>query len=362
MKTLLITTEYKPFNGGVAKYYTSLKDHCPDSDLFVLTCLSDKAKEEDGVFRKNILGFPLIKWLSMFWYIPAIIRKEKIKHLIVGQVLPVGTVVFFLSKILRIKYSLVLHGMDYEYARKFFRKKVLLGIIIKNANNIICSNSYLLNVVKEDYPLIVDNLHVVNPGISFPDEEVYSTELREKNHYEEKKLIFSIGRLVKRKGFDNMIKALKDIDNPDLLYLIAGEGPDEEYLRNLAGNDDRIRFLGRLDDKEKWEWLYVSDLFAMPSRNIEGDFEGFGIVYLEANALETPVLAGRSGGVGDAVIDNLNGVLVDPENILEIKNGILKIINDDYFSERLGYLGMERAYNDFSEENQVKIFFNIINK
>ena len=79
----------------------------------------------------------------MFWHIPLTIRKQKIKHLLVGQVLPIGTVVLVLSKILSIKYSVVLHGMDYEFARKVKRKKILLGLILKNADKVVCSNSYL---------------------------------------------------------------------------------------------------------------------------------------------------------------------------------------------------------------------------
>jgi phosphatidylinositol alpha-1,6-mannosyltransferase len=92
----------------------------------------------------------------------------------------------------------------------------------------------------------------------------------------------------------------------------------------------------------------------MPSRDIKGDFEGFGIVYLEANLFGKPVIAGFSGGVKDAVVDGYNGLLVDPESIEEIKKGIIKLATDPGLCRQLGEQGRIRASRDFSWEKQVE--------
>jgi len=98
----------------------------------------------------------------------------------------------------------------------------------------------------------------------------------------------------------------------------------------------------------------------MPSRNIDGDFEGFGIVYLEANLLGKPVIAGDSGGVKDAVINGYNGILVNPEDNKEIKNAILKLSKDEKFREKLGEQGKERVINEFSWEKRTEKIYQII--
>lgn len=92
----------------------------------------------------------------------------------------------------------------------------------------------------------------------------------------------------------------------------------------------------------------------MPARSINGDFEGFGIVYLEANLYGKPVIAGCSGGVSDAVINNKTGLLVNPENISEIAKAIKELIGNPEKRINLGKFGRERAINDFSWATQIK--------
>ena len=100
----------------------------------------------------------------------------------------------------------------------------------------------------------------------------------------------------------------------------------------------------------------------MAARNINGDFEGFGIVYLEANMHKLPVVAGASGGVNDAVLDGVNGLLVDPVNTCEIKNAIIKLAQNKNLRQRLGNQGYERAIKEFKWEKQILMFYNLLLK
>ena len=100
----------------------------------------------------------------------------------------------------------------------------------------------------------------------------------------------------------------------------------------------------------------------MPAREIDGDFEGFGIVYMDAAFFSKPVIAGDSGGVRDAVIDNETGLLVDPNNIESIKNAILELYNNPEKSLALGKQARERALADFSWEKQVGLVYKLITK
>ena len=126
------------------------------------------------------------------------------------------------------------------------------------------------------------------------------------------------------------IKAMKEAvkSTPNLYYFIAGDGPDKRYIKESAKGVKNIVYLGEITDEEKWAWLKVCDIFIMPSRDIDGDFEGFGIVYIEASLMGKPIVAGDTGGVRDAVLGARTGILVDPENENRIAGAITALAQD----------------------------------
>lgn len=364
MKFLLTTLEYFPFKGGIANYYTNLTYYWPkSSQLFILNNNNNELLYKNGFFR----------WRKAIFKLYHYIRKKEIDHVIIGHILPLGIAVFIVSKFLKIKYSVILHGMDLAYATKNRRKRFISRLILKRADKIIVANSYTA-ILCSNFLKSGQKIMVVNPGVkdfsNFSDEK--NKEIREKNNLNGHKILFSLGRLVKRKGFDNTILAIKKIidDQPnyDLIYLIAGKGPDEKYLKSLAEKelgekwDSYIKFIGEISESEKWSLFSLCDVFVMPSRNISGDFEGFGIVYLEANLARKPVIAGDSGGIPDAVVNNFNGLLVNPENITEISQSILKLLNDESLRSKLGDKGRQRALDDFNWKDKINDVYNFLNE
>ena len=131
------------------------------------------------------------------------------------------------------------------------------------------------------------------------------------------------------------------------------------YLKNLAKNNSHVKFLGAIDDAEKDLWLKNCDIFIMPSRDINGDVEGFGIVYLEAALAGKPVIAGRSGGVSDAVVDYETGILVEPDNVDSIEDAIQELYRNFDLRQELGDNAMKRAISSFSWKGQAGKFFEI---
>jgi phosphatidylinositol alpha-1,6-mannosyltransferase len=120
-------------------------------------------------------------------------------------------------------------------------------------------------------------------------------------------------------------------------------------------------FLSEISDDDKWSWLDLCDIFVMPARNIAGDFEGFGIVYLEANLSHKAVIAGNAGGVPDAVVDGLNGLLVDPENSEELARKILQLLNNDKLRYELAERGYERVIKDFKWSDKIAQIYKVVN-
>jgi phosphatidylinositol alpha-1,6-mannosyltransferase len=161
--------------------------------------------------------------------------------------------------------------------------------------------------------------------------------------------LLSVCRLVSRKGVDTVIRALPRIasTHPAVTYHVVGAGPDEPRLRALArdlGVADRVRFLGRVDEATLHRAYRDCDLFVLPCRRTgDGSVEGYGLVYFEAAARGRAVLAGRSGGEVDAVVDGETGVLVDGDSVDAVAGAGIALLADPERLRRLGANGRRRV-------------------
>lgn len=356
MRTLLFTLEYPPFKGGVANYYSNLAKFWPiNENLLIL----DNNKGE------LINPDKILAWWPAIFSLKRKLKASRIDYLLVGQILPLGTIACFWSFLRPLKYAVFLHGMDFSFALKTPWKRFLSYLILQRADKIISANSYVADKVKDFWPNFTNKITIINPGVEskapIPDQEIINS-LRKQYNLEGKFVIFSLGRLIGRKGFDRMISALAELPEDimvNLEYFIAGTGSKEAYLHKLVPLKylKKIHFLGLVSDIEKWSWFHLCDIFAMPARDIEGDYEGFGIVYLEANLCGKPVIAGSSGGIKDAVINNVTGLIVNtdnPNSLGELKEAILKLIADKKLRITLGAQGQKRAQEEFIWENQAQ--------
>jgi len=156
------------------------------------------------------------------------------------------------------------------------------------------------------------------------------------------------------KGHDVMLRALPLIAAkvPTVRWVVVGDGRLRVYYERMAevlGVRDRVRFTGAVPTLEKNRLFQECRVFAMPSRDrrIDGGAEGFGLVYLEANAFGRPVVAGRAGGTTDAVVDGETGLLVDPENEVAVADAVVRLLTDADFAARLGKQGAERVQKSF---------------
>jgi phosphatidylinositol alpha-1,6-mannosyltransferase len=362
MKVLLFTIEYPPFYGGVANYYFNLKKYWPKlEEILVLN------NNNDELINKK---YWFLKWLPSIWKLFKAVKTERINHILVGHILPLGTSAYIIKKILKTSYTIFLHGMDFTYALKSWRKKILVKILLLNSKNIICVNSYVAGLVIDFLPELQAKITIINPGVEKIKTEKNSAlagELKNKYDLENKIILLTICRLVKRKGVDKVLEGLPEAIKaaPNLKYIIIGKGEEEENLKFKILNlklEDKAFLLTDVSDEEKYAWLHLCDIFIMPAREIKGDVEGFGIVYLEANIYNKPVIAGASGGVGDAIIHGLNGLLVNPENINEITKAIIQLARDEALRGQLGEAGRLRAEKEFNWQAQGEKIYNLIHK
>jgi phosphatidylinositol alpha-1,6-mannosyltransferase len=139
----------------------------------------------------------------------------------------------------------------------------------------------------------------------------------------------------------------------DVQYVLIGIGEDHDYLKELAtelGVSERVHLLGHVSPEDLPRWYNACDVFAMPNRDINGDTEGFGMVYLEAAACGKPAIAGTAGGTGNAVINGTTGLRVDGESLEDVAAALGRLLTDQEYASRLGRQGYARAIVDFSWE------------
>lgn len=239
-----------------------------------------------------------------------------------------------LSKIFKIPYFTLTYGVD------VWNLNGLKLSGLKHSQEVITISSYTkgllldqLNGYSEDriflLPCAVDSERF-KPK---PKSEYLMDKWQIKN---DDKVILTIARLSKSekyKGYDKVMLALSQLLNlpasqlPNFKYIIGGSGDDMDRINGLIkdnGLEDKVILTGFIPDEEIVDYYNLCDVFIMPSKG-----EGFGIVFLEALACGKPVIAGNKDGSTDAVIDGELGILVDPDNVDEIADAIIKVLKGD---------------------------------
>jgi len=217
------------------------------------------------------------------------------------------------------------HGQEYLVSG---RKKRRVEKNIIKSDIVVPSSQYTADLVALVSAEAIGKTHVIYPTYSITDPGDI-----EKKHRRPRRRLLSISRLDKRKGHSQILEGLASIIGslPPFEWLIAGDGPSRRPLEKLAtelGLSSYVRFIGKINDIEKEKLLLESDLFLMPSVQLDGSVEGFGISYVEAASYGIPSIAGRSGGAIEAVIDGQTGWNVDPNNIAKLSSVLLEVISD----------------------------------
>ncbi len=270
---------------------------------------------------------------------------------ICGTVMPVGLCALILKIFTGIPFVVIAHGAEILKWKKLGKIWRICTNIYTKADHIIANSQYTKQLLI-DSGFDSEKITIIHPGVDCGrfSEKKYPLKPRLKS---DRIILVSVGHLVDRKGFDTIIKALPLIHNtyPNAEYWIVGNGPYKIRLLSLAKKyqiQKHLRLFENMSDTELTSMLPSCDIFLMPSRIIGDSVEGFGIVFIEANAAGLPVIGGNTGGIPDAIIDGVTGYLVDPENINEIADKVLTLLNFVALYKKIGEAGRHRAIEYFS--------------
>ena len=270
------------------------------------------------------------------------LRKEKFDILHVHLLYSIGPLVGLLAglRVLTTIHSDVHYGPLERFCMR--RSDLVLGCgsqVIRNLGNFIPGRKL---------KLLNNAIRPIALNTSQPKDTLSSMGLNGSN-----KIVLSIGRLMKVKGYDLLIEAFRRVldKEPDAVLLIAGEGPDREKLEQqikAAVLYKHVRLLGLVDNVN--ELLDLCDVYVNSSR-----WEGLPMTLLEAVAHKTPVVATDVGGNYEIVKNEETGLLVPPERADLLAEGILKILGDKIFADHLAEKAFELFEKNYSIEKHCSI-------
>ena len=182
---------------------------------------------------------------------------------------------------------------------------------------------------------------------------------------ENKFVLLSLGRLIDRKGVYWFIANVFTKLPKNIVYLIAGDGPNKEKIQLLIDElnlQKNVALLGEVSEQFKNSLFMHSDLFIQPNIPIKGDIEGFGITQLEAGICGLPSISSDLEGIKDAIQENKNGWLIEPFNITNYVNTILdKEILLKTFSESIRKQTKQHCITKFEWPSITKRYINTLN-
>lgn len=365
-RILVLALDFPPVPGGISRYLGEIAKHMPPEILRVIGLPTPGYRDFDAQKNYSVqrLGLPSqwspfrrsLKYIAPL-YLWRLIRERKVRTVLCGQahyslMLPAWTY----ERMTGVPYVVFAYGFDLLHPQiRIYRRP--FNSMLKSATTVI-TISRPVEKIAVGLGVRTDKIQLVRPNIDPATlaSSITSETILHKHALHGSKCILTVGRLVERKGHDTVIRALPKIRDavPDIHYLIAGTGPNERTLKTLAedlGLSKNVTFAGYVSENELAAYYQACDVFVMISRELpdKGDIEGFGIVYLEANLFGKPVVAGRSGGVTDAVIHERTGLLVDPYEPEEVANAVVRLLINPGLASELGGTGRKRVLNEFSD-------------
>lgn len=349
MRIWLIAENWPPRVGGIENYVTGIASHLEEGSItvFAPSETANNRTDESYVVRKRFSWKPLWPaWLPLFFSLQKRARTEKPDLIICGKALVEGRIANLIKKSLGIPYIVCTYGMEIATWSARGRVREQLIEVLQNADAVLYINEKtkqeLLNLGVEE-----GKLFVLYPGIDTKQLSRTKDSHSVLQKYNIKKpYILSVARLVQRKGIDDLIRAFTALARTNTQLVIAGDGPEKASLQAIVQKN--TIFVGKVSDEDLHALYANADIFALTPKEFPGDYEGFGIVYIEAAFFGIPVIGTRTGGVAEAIAEGITGLLAEPGNIPSIQDALHKLLQDPTLAKQYGRAGQERVEKEFT--------------
>lgn len=365
---LLVALEYPPRIGGVEEYYRSLVE-----------VSNEKIKPFVG--EENLYWRFWPRWLPLLWRIPREMKKIGADVVFAGEVLPVGEALLFIDLLIywfigSFRYGVFVHGRDLALTG---HKRWIARQVLKSATWVIANSEHTKKIAL-GYGLNPQTVHVLTPCPSIvvipaPEPESTIDVLDSPIHRQggasesgnDKIFRFlTVARFVERKGYDTAVAVASELKKRGFAFewTFIGDGPDKKRIQDFVQSmevSDSIRWLDAQSAEALAQEYQRADLFVFLPRTLpNGDVEGFGMVCLEAAFYGVPVIASNSGGVPEAIVDGITGIVTSPTDIQKIADDIIRLMKDFEIRKKMGEAGRGRVVKDFRWKDRCEEFSIII--
>ncbi len=362
----LLTEEFRPSKkGGVATWSYGLVDYFSKGEYDVTVFVKKRHGIDIRKIKKNIpYKISLMRgrdWAYFKkWYVRFALKKfiaKAINPIIISSNWELSEGIISFKNKLKFKLITVLHGTEVIRlnSNKYIKRRKNFVRTLNKSDIVVSVSNYLKNQAKSISNKEIITIHnFVNSKELYPKKNI--VHYKSFNFSVNDSIILSLSRLVRRKGHHIVIKSLNQIKKviPNIKYIIAGDG-DNNYKKELKklvkemNLDKCVYFVGHVDDDRKNDIYNLCDVYVMnslPNDSSKGS-ETFGITFLEANACGKPVVGTNVGGVSDAINNNQNGILIEPDNANETAKAIIEILKNKKKYRLLSKGGIERVKNEF---------------
>jgi len=339
-RSLFVTNDFPPRVGGAQTYYWNMIQTLDPGEVVIVAPAHPEAVAFDATHpytvvrtaQKTVLPLPSVERLC-----ERLIREHDLELLQLGHPLPAGLLGPWLRRTAGVPYVVFLGGAEITVPGAVPGVARLLEWVLAESALLFTVSRYTADqAVRLSRGLA--RAEVLRPAL---ETERYTRTVaaeaaaaRAALGLDGAPLVVCVGRLVPRKGQDMLIEAFKGLDGPfaDVRLALVGGGRLAGELRKraaAAGLEDRVHLPGEVSAAELRLWLQAADIFAGPSRTrFRGlEVEGFGIVFAEAALTGLPVIAGRSGGAPEAVVDGDTGIVVDAHTPGELTAALRRLLS-----------------------------------
>lgn len=357
MKHLLVTNDFPPKVGGIQSYLWELWRRLPPESTTVLTTPHRGATAFDAAQPIRVerdRARVLLPTRALARRVDRLAEDLDVDLVLLDPAVPVGLIGPRLER----PYGVVLHGAEVTVPGRLPVSRRLLAEVLRGARVVVAAGQYAAREAERCAGVALSTV-VIPPGVDTSrfvplDDDGRAAARRRLGLDPDAPVVVGLSRLVPRKGFDVLVRATAELarTRPTLQVVIAGTGRDAPRLQRLARRVGApARFVGRVADDDLVPLLGSADAFAMLCRDrwFGLEQEGFGIVFLEAAACGIPVVAGRSGGSTEAVVDGSTGVVVDePHEVASVVAALAGLLDDPVRARAAGRAGRRRAEDEFT--------------
>lgn len=360
---LLITRNLPPLVGGMERLVWHIADAlAQEYQLHVIGPAGCAAHLPAGVSTSEIPIKPLwrfllrVKWASI---VQAIRRKPSVVFAGSGLTAPFA---WLAARLTGTKCVVYLHGLDIEAQHPVYR---LLWRPFFKRFDLVFVNSHFTHNLALDAGVSAERLRLLHPGVQLPAMDSAKQQrkaFRQQHNLGERPVLLYVGRITARKG---LLPFVRDIfpailaERPDTHLLVIGDepthalhqpdSPRQKITEALIhqGNTHRVSFLSKQDDQQLSQAYFAADVHIFPVQDSPGDFEGFGMVAIEAAAHGLATVAFNVGGVADAVADGVSGRLIPAGDNAAFACAVRQLIADPMDSAHTRQFAERFAWHSF---------------